>query len=144
MTAPLPRDELLPTAQYRSTRAITIEAPPDAVWPWLVQVGCRRAGWYSNDVLDNLGHPSARELVADLQHLEVGQWVPMSPSAEPSELTAFRVADFRANEWLLWTKPESSWVWQLTPTDAGGTRLSRKSTLHGTGTGPAWPSSACC
>jgi hypothetical protein len=113
----------LPTAQYRSTRAITIEAPPNAVWPWLVQVGCRRAGWYSNDLLDNLGRPSARHLVDDLQHLEIGQWVPMSPSAEPSELTAFKVADFRVNEWLLWTKPESSWVWQFNPTDSGGTRL---------------------
>jgi hypothetical protein len=56
--ASLPGDALLPRAQYKSTRAITINAPPEAVWPWLVQVGCQRAGFYSNDLLDNLGHPS--------------------------------------------------------------------------------------
>jgi hypothetical protein len=49
--ASLPGDTLLPRAQYRTTRAITIGAPPDAVWPWLVQVGCGRAGFYSNDLL---------------------------------------------------------------------------------------------
>lgn len=40
----LPGDEFLPDAQYKSTRAITIDAPPAAVWPWLVQVGCLHAG----------------------------------------------------------------------------------------------------
>jgi hypothetical protein len=119
----LPGDDLLPHAQYRSTRAITIDAPPEAVWPWLVQVGCLRAGWYSNDLLDNLGHPSARSIVPSLQHLEVGQWVPMAPSSAPSDRTAFKVHAFQVNTWLLWSKPDSTWVWQLTPTDGGGTRL---------------------
>lgn len=119
----LPGDELLPRAQYRSTRAITIDALPEAVWPWLVQVGCRRAGFYSNDLLDNLGHPSARSIVPELQSLEIGQWVPMSPSSTPSDVTAFKVHSFEANRWLLWTKPDSTWAWRLTPTANGGTRL---------------------
>ena len=119
----LPGDDTLPHAQYRSTRAITIEAPPEAVWPWLVQAGCRRAGFYSNDLLDNLGHASARTIVPELQHLEVGQWVPMSPSSTPTEVTAFKVHSFEANRWLLWSKPDSTWVWRLTHTDGGGTRL---------------------
>lgn len=123
VAASLPGDALQPHAQFRATRAITIDAPPEAVWPWLVQVGCRRAGWYSDDLLDNLGHPSAREILPDLQHLEVGQWVPMSPSGEPTETTAFRVAGYEVARWLLWTKPESTWVWRLTPTGTGGTRL---------------------
>jgi hypothetical protein len=59
VTSKLPGDGLMRHAQYRSTRAITIDSPPDAVWPWLVQVGCLRGGWYSNDLLDNLAHPSA-------------------------------------------------------------------------------------
>ena len=50
----LPGDDLIPGAQYKSTRAINIDAPPEAVWPWLVQVGCLRAGWYSNDLIDNV------------------------------------------------------------------------------------------
>src|SRR5215468_4132260 len=39
VVAPMPGDDLLPHAQYRCTRAITIQAAPEAVWPWLVQVG---------------------------------------------------------------------------------------------------------
>src|ERR1700726_3537704 len=54
----LPGDALVPHAQFRATRAITINASPNEVWPWLVQVGCLRGGWYSNDLLDNLGRPS--------------------------------------------------------------------------------------
>jgi hypothetical protein len=118
----MPGDELLRHAQFRATRAITIDAPPQAVWPWLVQVGALRAGWYSNDLLDNLGHPSATRVVPKLQHLEVGQWVPMAPSGQPSDRNAFKVNSFAVNQWLLWTKPDSTWAWRLTPTE-GGTRL---------------------
>jgi hypothetical protein len=120
--AVLPGDELLPNAQFRCTRAISIQAPPALVWPWLVQVGCLRAGFYSNDLLDNLGHPSAREVVPELQQLKVGQWVPMSPTP-PSDLNALRVEAFEANQWLLWRKPDSTWVWHLTDRGHGTTRL---------------------
>jgi hypothetical protein len=123
VAAPLPGDELFPRAQFRPTRAITIAAPPEQVWPWLVQVGCRRAGWYSNDLLDNLGHRSARDVIEDLQHLEVGQWIPMSPIGPPTDVNAFRVAGYEVDRWLLWTKPDSTWVWQLTALPDGGTRL---------------------
>ncbi len=119
----LPGDELTPHAQFTATRAITIHAAPEAVWPWLVQVGCRRAGWYSHDVLDNVGRPSATTIIPELQHLEVGQWVPMSPSGHPSERTAFKVDSFRLNEWLLWTKPDSTWAWHLKSVNDRETRL---------------------
>jgi hypothetical protein len=119
----LPGDALVPHAQYRSTRAITIDAPPAAVWPWLVQVGCLRAGFYSNDLLDNLGRPSATTIVPGLQQLEIGQWVPMSPGADPSDRTAFKVGSFAVNEWLLWSKPDSTWAWRLTSAGPGQTRL---------------------
>jgi hypothetical protein len=121
VTSSLPGDELLPDAQYRTTRAITIDAPPEMVWPWLVQVGCLKAGFYSNDLLDNFAHPSARTLIPDLQRLEVGQWVPMSPT--PTELTAFKADGFEVDRWLLWRKPESTWVWALTELPGGRTRL---------------------
>ena len=117
----LPGDDLLADAQFRATRAVTIDVSAAEVWPWLVQVGCLRAGFYSNDLLDNLGHPSARTLIPELQRLEVGQWVPMSPT--PSETTAFRVEAFEVNRWLLWRKPDSTWVWVLTGLPNGHTRL---------------------
>jgi hypothetical protein len=123
VAAALPGDAFLPRAQYRSTRAITIDAPPDAVWPWLVQVGCLRAGFYSNDLLDNLGHPSATTILPGQQDLQVGNWVPMSPAATPTDRTAFKVHSFEENAWLLWAKPDSTWAWRLTPAGRGGTRL---------------------
>jgi hypothetical protein len=54
----MPGDCLLPRAQYRCTRAITIGANPEEVWPWLVQVGSLRGGWYADDLLDNFARPS--------------------------------------------------------------------------------------
>ncbi len=121
-TAPMPGDDLVPGAQYRTTRAVTVDAPPRAVWPWLVQVGCGRAGFYSDDLLDNLGRPSARDLHLDWQVLEVGQWVPMSPTT-PTETTAFTVDGFAEPAWLLWRKPDSTWSWVLHDLGDGRTRL---------------------
>jgi hypothetical protein len=138
----LPGDDLLPRAPFRCTRAITIDAPPEAVWPWLVQVGCLRAGFYSNDLVDNLGHPSAREIVPELQQLEVGQWVPMSPT--PSDVTALRVDSFDVNRWLLWRKPDSTWVWALTELGDGKTRLVTRVHAVYEWTKPASAFSASC
>ena len=121
VAATMPGDDLLPPAQFRPTRAITIGAPPEAVWPWLVQVGFGRAGFYSDDLLDNFGRPSLREIQPELQKLEVGQWVSMSPT--PSETTAWKVEDFVENEWLLWRKADSTWSWVLTDLGGGATRL---------------------
>lgn len=120
--AAMPGDDLVPGAQYRTTRAVTVEAPPHAVWPWLVQVGCLRAGFYSDDLLDNLGHPSAREVIPELQDLAVGRWVPMSPFS-PTADTAFKVHSFEPERWLLWDKPDSSWAWVLVALPGGRTRL---------------------
>jgi hypothetical protein len=103
VAAAMPGDDLVPGCQYRTTRAVTIAAGPEDVWPWLVQVGYGRAGFYSLDLLDNLGRPSAQQLLPQFQHLEVGQWVPMSPT--PSDRTAFRVHDFEVPRWLLWGSP---------------------------------------
>jgi hypothetical protein len=117
----MPGDGMISNPSYVSTRAITIDAPPERVWPWLVQVGCRRAGFYSNDLIDNLGKPSARSIVPGLQRLELGQYVPMSPSPSPD--TAFTVTSYRTPNQMLWSKSDSTWTWQLSSTDSGGTRL---------------------
>jgi hypothetical protein len=68
----MPADELVPRPHLETTRALTIKASPEAVWPWLVQMGYRRGGWYSYDWLDNLGVPSARRIIPELQNLKVG------------------------------------------------------------------------
>src|SRR3954468_19700106 len=56
----LPGDDVLPVGAPTSTMGITIDAPAADVWPWLVQMGCDRAGWYSHDRLDNGGGAPAR------------------------------------------------------------------------------------
>jgi hypothetical protein len=78
---PLPGDDLLPGARFERTHAVTIEAPPARVWPWLVQMGGRRAGWYSIDWLDNRGRRSAERVVPELQALAVGDRLPFTPGA---------------------------------------------------------------
>ncbi|HEX6219879.1 MAG TPA: hypothetical protein VF115_02170, partial [Acidimicrobiia bacterium] len=77
----MPGDDLISEPSMSATRAITIEAPPEAVWPWLVQMGGYiRAGWYSYDRFDNAGVPSADRIVPELQDLQVGDIMLTSPT----------------------------------------------------------------
>ncbi len=63
----LPGDDRVASPGLIVTRAINIDAPPEAVWPWLAQMGRERTGWYSFDLLGNNGIPSATYLRRDLQ-----------------------------------------------------------------------------
>ena len=76
----LPGDEFVPRPKSELTLAITIEAPAAQVWPWFLQIGCQRAGWYSYDLLDNGGIPSADRIIPEFQHLEVGDTVKAVPN----------------------------------------------------------------
>lgn len=90
----LPGDDVIPDPNISETRAITIEAPPATIWPWLVQVGYGRAGWYSYDRIDLRG-ASADAINPDWQHLEVGQIVPTHPDG------GFRVVALEAERSLV-------------------------------------------
>jgi hypothetical protein len=127
VSAPMPGDDLVPACQYRCTRAITIAATRRVVWPWLVQVGFGRAGFYSNDLLDNVAHPSADEILEQFQHPEVGDWVPMF--SKVNDTTAFKIAAIEPWSELVWHKPDSTWAWKLTDVD-GGTRLVTRLRIH--------------
>jgi hypothetical protein len=117
----MPGDELVPDPSFTATRALTIQAPPAQVWPWIVQLGTGRAGFYSYDLFDNGARPSADRILPELQDTQVGDWVPMA--ARVNEATAFRVKALERNQWLLWAKPASTWAWTLTPLEGGRTRL---------------------
>jgi hypothetical protein len=117
----MPGDELVSEPSFNATRAITIDAPAEAVWPWLVQIGFGRAGFYSYDLFDNAARPSAERILPEHQQPQVGDWVPMARKV--NETTAFRIKALEPNEWMLWAKPHSTWAWTLMPLEGGRTRL---------------------
>ena len=118
---PLPGDELVPEAKAVWTHGITIRARPSEVWPWLVQMGCRRAGWYSFDGLDNGGVPSADRVVAELQQVRVGDILPMTPTADDG----FVVRGVEPGRALVLGDPagSASWAFVLEPVDETRSRL---------------------
>ena len=80
--AALPGDELVPDADLTATRAVTVDAGADAVWPWIAQLGQGRGGFYSYDFLENLAGRdihSAERIVPEWQGIEVGDEVRFHP-----------------------------------------------------------------
>jgi hypothetical protein len=119
----MPGDDLLPGAAS-TTRAIGVAAPAERVWPWLVQLGYGRAGWYSYDWIDNDGHPSADRIIPELQELTVGDQIPMLPGMGP------RVRDIQPNRYLVAGDDEGgTWCLALYPT-AQGCRLVSRWRMH--------------
>lgn len=70
-------DEICGDANFSPTRAITIDANPKDVWPWIVQIGYKRAGFYSYDSIDNAGIPSAELIIPEFQDVKVGDHIPL-------------------------------------------------------------------
>jgi hypothetical protein len=127
--AAMPGDELVPVSHFTATRAVTIDAPAEAVWPWLMQVGYRRAGFYSYDLLDNLGRPSARTVLPEWQNLGSGDTA--APMANPpTPTTSFVIADADPPGLLVWSKPDSTWSWILRALPDGRTRLVTRLRQH--------------
>jgi hypothetical protein len=117
----MPGDDAVKRKSFNATRAITINAPPESVWPWIVQIGHGRAGFYSYDLFDNAGKPSADRIIPEYQNVRPGDWVPMA--SEVNERTAFKIAGFAPGEWMLWEKPDSTWAWRLIRLEGGKTRV---------------------
>ena len=117
---PLPGDELVP-AKVQWTNGVTIRARPTEIWPWLVQAGCRRAGAYSYDRLDNGGVPSADRIIPELQHVDVGDILPWTPTADDG----FIVRAVEPERALVLGEETGSFTWTfvLEPIDETSTRL---------------------
>jgi len=69
----LPGDEHIPHPNFETTHAVNIDAPPEAIWPWIAQMGRALTGYYGLDVLKNQGIPSVNFLRQDLEPPQVGQ-----------------------------------------------------------------------
>jgi hypothetical protein len=142
----LPGDDLVPDPKCGYTQAITIQAPVSEVWQWLVQIGYKRAGWYSHDWLHRLmgiagsvdsERGSAKRIIPELQDLKVGDVVEIAPGM------GYAVADIDPERALIlhsrvdtgtWESLSgsdplpakhlcSSWVWCLEEINEKTTRL---------------------
>ena len=150
----LPGDQYVQDAQLLITHAVTIAAPPERVWPWLMQVGWHRGGWYTARWVDRLlfptNWPSADRIVPELQHLDVGDFVPDGP---PDSSCGFLVVEKVPNRHLVlqstshlplaWRRLELAdvtWTWAfvLRPVE-DGTRLVFRWRAH---THPWWLTAA--
>jgi hypothetical protein len=122
----LPGDEIVARPSFNATRAVTAAAPPSVIWPWIVQLGFGRAGWYSYDLLDNFGRPSATRIIPELQQLQPGDVVPFYQGVGAPEGVGLTVKAIEPERWMLWWDDkthDTTWAWALDPVDAQRTRL---------------------
>lgn len=126
-------DSLLPDPTYSGTMAVVVNAAPEHIWPWLVQIGYQRGGLYSYDWLDRLfgflDRPSATRILPPFQHLAVGDRIPMGQG--PSWPVAV-VEPNRALVLDMRNMPGMDWVWQfgLYPIDEKHTGLVSRSRVR--------------
>ncbi len=107
-TRSLAGDAVVPNPVASETRGITIDASPDQIWPWLVQMGFGKAGWYSYDRLDMRGR-SADGIVDAWQALKVGDIVPTHPGGgfEVVEIDPGRALVLRSDTALVTSQAEA-------------------------------------
>lgn len=117
----LPGDEIVSKPDFNATRGISIHATADNIWKWIIQIGSKRAGWYSIDWMDNGGIPSSNKILPEFQHIETGQFIPFTPDQK----NGMWVSDFRENEYILWTdkKGMATWLWYIYIDSDNNTRL---------------------
>jgi hypothetical protein len=140
VTRPLPGDGLVAEPVTSATHAITIGAPAGAIWPWLVQLGQNRGGFYSYELLENLAGCQMRNtdrIIPELQHLQEGDVVRLGPdpypaytvwsiqperalllrTADPHNGRAVELSDLASGAWL------GTWAFVLDQRDDHTTRL---------------------
>jgi hypothetical protein len=118
-------DAIIAAPTHVQTQAVTVDAPPDAIWPWLVQIGHRRGGLYSYDWLDRLfgylDRPSADRILPEFQQLAPGDVIPLGRGQ------GFPVVTVEPQHALVLGGRQDGfeWVWQfgLYPLDDRRTRL---------------------
>jgi hypothetical protein len=129
----LPGDEIVAVPDVQTDHAVTIAAPPSAVWPWLVQMGWGRGGWYTARWVDRLlfpaNGPSADRIEPALQTIEVGTFIPDGPPETECGLTVVRLEPERVLvlrsdshlplSWRARARLDWTWAFVLTPLDGG-------------------------
>jgi hypothetical protein len=132
-TMSLPGDDLVADPDVVTNHATTIDAPPSAVWPWLVQMGWGRGGWYTARWVDRLlfpaNGPSADRIHVDWQDLQIGTFIPDGPPATECGLTVEAIDTDRSlvlrstshlpMAWRDRAELDWSWTFVLLPLDDG-------------------------
>ena len=120
----MPGDEMVQNPTFNATRAVTIKAQPEEIWPWILQMGYKKAGFYCYDWFDNDGIPSAERIMPEYQSLKVGDLIPLSV------FVYVKVVELTQNQSMLWVFEEgcgpwtgSTWAWELYQKDPQHTRL---------------------
>jgi hypothetical protein len=127
----MPGDNIVQNPTFNATRGVTIRAQPEEIWPWIVQIGYKKAGFYCYDWFDNDGVPSAERLVPEYQNLKVGDLIPLSA------VMYVKVTELNPNQSMLWVFQEgsgpwmnSTWAWELYQRDPQHTRLLTRLRVH--------------
>jgi hypothetical protein len=117
----LPGDSLVKNPDFNATRGIAIDSRPELIWKWIIQIGSRRAGWYSIDAFDNAGIKSSHMILPEFQKIEIGQFVPFTPDQK----NGMWVKEFKEHEFILWVDKDgrATWLWYLYPVDKNRSRL---------------------
>jgi hypothetical protein len=117
----LPGDSIVYKPDFNATRGITIHSSLKVIWQWIIQIGSKRAGWYSIDWMDNAGIKSSDKILPEFQKIEVGQFIPFTPDQK----NGMWVKEFKENEYILWVDKEgkATWLWYLYSVDNTRSRL---------------------
>lgn len=140
LTRVMAGDSVIANPTHSATHALTVDAPPEDIWPWLVQIGYRRGGLYSYDWLDRLfgylDRPSANRVLPDFQQLSAGDVIPLGRGR------GFPVTAIEPSRTLVLSDTNAGfhWVWQfgLYPLDEGRTRLVSRGSQHCANTISTW------
>jgi hypothetical protein len=116
-----PGDIIVKNPDFHAIRGITINAEPAYIWKWIIQIGSRRAGWYSIDWMDNAGVKSSDVIIPEFQNISAGQFIPFTPDQK----NGMWVKEFVENKYILWIddKGMATWTWFLSPLNPDQTRL---------------------
>jgi hypothetical protein len=117
----LPGDDIVRKPDFNATRGITINAPAEEIWRWIIQIGSKRAGWYSIDWIDNGNTPSSWKILSEFQYIENNQFIPFTPDQK----NGMWVNAFVTNKYILWKDKQgnASWLWYLVTENDSQTRL---------------------
>lgn len=118
-----PGDNIVRNPDFNAVRGITIKTSASDIWPWIIQIGSKRAGWYSIDLIDNGGTPSSDKILQEFQQISEGQFIPFTPDQK----NGMWVKEFIENKYILWIDKagNATWLWYLLEND-GYTRLITK------------------